>query len=105
MAAADQRLDFNDMKDKLAKHMMASKVENHRKQAEVYRICQESDELKALKAQIHAAYLNKERAAQVAENQFRSQRGLEEETEFERDQLIRKEIEERLEKERQKMAR
>ena len=28
---ANQGLDFNDMKDKLAKQMMASKVDNHRK--------------------------------------------------------------------------
>lgn len=40
---ANQGLDFNDMKDKLAKQMMASKVDNHRKQAEVYRICENSD--------------------------------------------------------------
>ena len=43
MMANQQRLDFNDMKDKLSKHMMASKVENNRKQAEVYRICEQSD--------------------------------------------------------------
>ena len=37
----------------------------------IEKICAESEELKELQLKIKAAYLNKERAAQVSENQFR----------------------------------
>ena len=40
------------------------------------KICAESDELKELQAKIKAAYLNKERTAQIAEAQFRTQQEL-----------------------------
>jgi len=42
----------------------------------VEKICAESDELKELQAKIKAAYLNKERTAQIAEAQFRTQQEL-----------------------------
>lgn len=75
-------LNFYEMKDRIAKVISNDKVVGTRKHMEVQRICAESDELKALKAKIEAAYLNKERAGQMAESQFRAQRQVQEETEF-----------------------
>lgn len=58
----------------LAKELQRQKVERERKQREVEKICEESDELKELKEKIKLAYLNKERSAQLAEKQYRQQR-------------------------------
>ena len=52
------------------------KITDERKKREIEKICSESDELKELQAKIKSAYLNKERTAQIAENQFRSQQSL-----------------------------
>ena len=40
---------------------------------EVQKLCDESDEIRALKEKINEAYLNKERVAQMAEKQYRIQ--------------------------------
>ena len=61
-------LNFCEMKDKIAKVISHDKVVDTRKTREVERICAGSDELKALKARIEAAYLNKQRAGQMAES-------------------------------------
>jgi hypothetical protein len=44
------------------------KITDERKRREIQKICTESDELKELQAKIKAAYLNKERTAQIAES-------------------------------------
>ena len=49
------------------------KIVQEKRKREVEKICGESDELKELQAKIKAAYLNKERSAQVTENQYREQ--------------------------------
>eukprot|EP00831_Metopus_contortus_P062475 TRINITY_DN54603_c0_g1_i1.p2 TRINITY_DN54603_c0_g1~~TRINITY_DN54603_c0_g1_i1.p2 ORF type:complete len:146 (-),score=57.86 TRINITY_DN54603_c0_g1_i1:19-456(-) len=54
------------------------KVDRERKQREVRKICEDSDELKELNEKIKLAYLNKERAAQLAEEQYRKQREIDE---------------------------
>ena len=58
----------------LAKELQRQKVEKERQKREVEKICEESDELKELKEKIRLAYLNKERSAQLAEQQYRKQR-------------------------------
>lgn len=60
-----------DMEEKLAKELQRIKLENESKQRHVEKICAESEELKALKEKIAQAYLNKERAAQLAEKKIR----------------------------------
>ena len=58
----------------MAKELQRQKVDKERKQRDVEKICGESDELRDLKEKIRLAYLNKERAAQLAEQQYRKQR-------------------------------
>lgn len=64
------------MERNLAREMQKLKVVDEKKQREIEKACAESDELKELQQKIRAAYLNKERAAQMAENQFRMQKEL-----------------------------
>ena len=52
--------------------MAKMKIVDERKKREIEKICHESDELKELQNKIKAAYLNKERTAQIAEMQFRA---------------------------------
>jgi hypothetical protein len=59
------------MEEQLAREMARLKMDKEKQSREVEKICAESDELKELQAKIKSAYLNKERASQVAENQFR----------------------------------
>jgi len=73
----DPQIDFNDMEQKLAQEMSKMKIVDERKRREIEKICKESDELKELQNKITAAYLNKERTAQITENQFRTQQNLE----------------------------
>lgn len=63
--------NFQGMEEELAREMHRMKVDNQKSSVEMSRICQESDELKEIQDKIKAAYLNKERSAQMAENQFR----------------------------------
>ena len=69
----DPQLDFTSMDKKLAQQMASMKIVDDKKRREIEKICQESDELKALQEKIRLAYLNKERASQITENQFRKQ--------------------------------
>jgi hypothetical protein len=67
----DPTVDFASMEQKLAKEMARMKIVDEKKKREIEKVCAESEELKELQAKIKAAYLNKERSAQIAENQFR----------------------------------
>jgi hypothetical protein len=49
------------------------KIVDEKKKREIAKVCAESDELKELQAKIKSAYLNKERSAQIAETQYRTQ--------------------------------
>lgn len=64
----DPQIDFNSMEQQLAQEMARMKITDERKRREIEKICVESDELKELQAKIKAAYLNKERTAQITEN-------------------------------------
>ena len=59
------------MEESLAREMARMKREREKQSKEIEKICGESEELKELQQKIKAAYLNKERATQVTENQFR----------------------------------
>ena len=63
----DPNVDFAAMEKGLAKEMARMRISDSKKQREIEKICVEADELKELKAKIAAAYLNKERSAQIAE--------------------------------------
>ena len=67
----DGSLDFMTMERNLAREMQKLKVVDEKKQREIEKACAESDELKELQQKIRSAYLNKERAAQMTENQYR----------------------------------
>jgi len=56
------------MEEGIAREMARLKMEKEKQQREIDKICGESSELKELQLKIQAAYLNKERAAQVTEN-------------------------------------
>ena len=53
--------------------MAKMKIVDEKKRREIEKICSESEELKELQAKIKQAYLNKERASQMTENQYRKQ--------------------------------
>lgn len=61
----------------MAREMSKLKIVDERRQREIEKMCAESDELKQLQAHIRHAYLNKERAAQSTETQYRRQQDLE----------------------------
>ncbi len=67
------QVNMPNMEEQLAREMARMKMEREKQSREVEKICSGSEELKELQARIKAAYLNKERAAQMTENQFRKQ--------------------------------
>lgn len=66
-------LNQASMEENLAREMARLKMEKEKQSREVEKICAESPELRELQQKIKSAYLNKERASQVTENQFRKQ--------------------------------
>jgi len=68
---------YNRMEEQLARQMARMKMTDERVNKDVAKICEESDEIKALKEKINQAYLNKERVGQMAEKQFRTHKELE----------------------------
>lgn len=69
----DPNVNFANMDKNLANEMARMKVDTEKRKREVTKICHESDELKELQQKIRLAYLNKERSAQITEDQFRKQ--------------------------------
>jgi hypothetical protein len=61
------------LEENLAREMAKMKMEKEKNQRELEKICQESPELRELQNKIKSAYLNKERATQVTESQYRKQ--------------------------------
>ena len=61
------------LEENLAREMAKMKMEKEKNQRELEKICQESPELRELQNKIKSAYLNKERATQVTETQYRKQ--------------------------------
>jgi len=80
------------MEEQLARELASMKISGDRVGREKMKICEESDELKELQAKIKAAYLSKERAAQITEKQFRSQVDLEQDAHIDMVMLRNKEI-------------
>lgn len=80
------------MEKNLAREMARMKITDEKKKREIEKICAESDELKELQSKIKAAYLNKERSAQITEGQFRTQADLERDSQIEMEMLRRKEL-------------
>jgi hypothetical protein len=72
----DPGVDFAGMEMNLAKEMARMKIVDEKKKREIEKICAESDELKELQMKIKAAYLNKERSAQISETQYRTHQEL-----------------------------
>ena len=54
---------YNRLEENLARAMAGRKINQERVNKEKDKICEESDEIKALKEKINEAYLNKERVA------------------------------------------
>jgi len=79
--------------------MASLKIMDERKRKEVERICSQSDELKDLQKKIMSAYQNKERAAQITENQYRQQVSLEQDTQIDKIMLRTKEIQDQIQRE------
>lgn len=82
MASTFQNTHFNPaidpinvprMEESLAREMARLKIQDERQMREQEMICAQSDELKELQMRIKNAYLNKERAGQITEAQFRKQ--------------------------------
>jgi hypothetical protein len=67
------KANVRKMETELAKELHRQKTDKIRNQIEIERICAESEELRELKEKIRIAYINKERAAQLAEQQLRKQ--------------------------------
>ncbi len=68
------KFNVREVEQSLAKELQRQKVERERQKRDLEQICDGSDELRELKEKIRVAYLNKERSAQLAEQQFRKQR-------------------------------
>jgi len=67
------KVNVRKVETELAKELQRQKTDKLRSQIEIERICAESEELRELKEKIRIAYINKERAAQLAEQQLRKQ--------------------------------
>jgi hypothetical protein len=70
---AQSTVNMSQMEEALARQLAGHKINDTRRQREVEKLCNESDELKELQAKIRAAYLNKERSQQMTEKQYRVQ--------------------------------
>ena len=66
-------VNMSAMEQSLAREMARTKMEQEKKQREIAKICQGSEELRELMNKINSAYLSKERSAQMVENQYRKQ--------------------------------
>ena len=80
------------MEEKLAREMARMRIDDERRKRELNKICSESEELKELQNKIKAAYLNKERAQQMTETQFRKQVEVEEDAQIDMIMLKNKEL-------------
>lgn len=61
------------MEENLAREMARMKMDKEKQSRQIEKICAESPELRELQNKIKSAYLNKERASQVTETQYRKQ--------------------------------
>merc|ERR1719421_359144 len=66
-----RRAQVSEMEARLASEIEQRKAKEIREQMEKKRICDSSEELRSLKEKLHAAQVNKQRAAQLLEHQVR----------------------------------
>jgi len=67
----ERRAQISEMEARLASEIEQRKAQQVREEMDKRRICDSSDELRALKEKLHAAKVNKERAVQLLEQQVR----------------------------------
>jgi len=84
---------YLEMEEKLARQMARTKFEGDKTKVEVGRVCSQSEEIKELQEKIKNAYLNKERAAQLAETQMKTHQEVEQDARMDMAMLRKKEIE------------
>ena len=60
-----------DVEERIARELQRQKVEQEAKRREVDRILSESEDLRYFKSKIQAAYINKERSAQIVDGHLR----------------------------------
>ena len=70
------RVNPAQLEEQLAREMARQKQAEEARKREIERICAQSDELKELQMRVKGAYLNKERVAQITEQQYRRQNEL-----------------------------
>jgi Trichohyalin-plectin-homology domain len=68
---AQGQISMPQMEENLAREMARMKMDTEKRQREIEKICAESPELRELQNKVKQAYLNKERATQVTEHQYR----------------------------------
>lgn len=73
MSGPNGQISMPSMEEQLAREMAKMKMEKEKQSREIEKICAESPELRELQNKIKNAYLNKERATQVTETQYRKQ--------------------------------
>ena len=72
-ATTQSRINPAQLEEQLAREIARQKQAEEAKKREIERICAQSDELKELQMRVKNAYLNKERVAQITEQQYRKQ--------------------------------
>merc|ERR1719409_1997826 len=70
---AERKGRISDMETRLAGELERRKAAAIREDQNRKRVCASSEELRALKEKLHAAQVNKERAAQLLEKQVRAE--------------------------------
>merc|ERR550514_510648 len=68
---SERRAQISEMEARLASEIEQRKAQQVREDMDKKRICDSSEELRALKEKLHAAKVNKERAVQLLEQQVR----------------------------------
>lgn len=71
--APNGQIHMASLEENLAREMARMKMDKEKNNREVEKICAESPELRELQNKIKSAYLNRERATQVTESQYRRQ--------------------------------
>ena len=88
---------IHDQNGKLAKELERRRAEHERKEREIQRICEESEELKELERRLKVAYMNKERSAQHEERllvdsiEMQRNQAIEDQMEFDRREALKAE--------------
>lgn len=85
----------------MSKELAKKKLQDERVRIERQKIAEQSQELKELQLQIKAAQVNKERSAQITEQQYRKQVEIEQQALIDKGVLRLKEIDELCQKEKE----